>query len=271
VQVEGEGVVVVDEQRAHVPFSPTGRQDGGVTDLTDFRPAPNQRDDPALYERENEAIDPAGTLAAALWAAAPWAGRDVVDLGCGSGYWLPSYVPAARSVLGVEPDPTLVPLAAARHPDVPVRRGSAEHLPLPDASADVVHARFAYFFPPGCGAGLAEVRRVLRPDGTLVVIDNDHRWGEFAELLAGSAWAAPQGTADVTDAWWAERGATRHEVRSAWRFADRATFEAVLRLEFPPALADGWLAAHPTALGLTYGYVLFAVPARVPPPGRPRR
>ncbi len=78
-----------------------------------------------------------------------------------------------------------------------VLHGAAEHIPLPDAVVDVVHARFAYFFPPGCDAGLAEVLRVLRPQGTLVVVDNDHRNGEFAELLGSSSWAAPQGTAAV--------------------------------------------------------------------------
>ena len=166
-----------------------------MRDLPDFVRAPNQADDPALYEVENAAIDPAGTLAAALWSAAPWAGRDVLDLGCGSGYWLPTYTDRARSVLGVEPDRSLLPLAAARAASVPVRHGSAEHIPLPDAAVDVVHARFAYFFPPGCDAGLAEVMRVLRPGGALVVIDNDQRRGEFAELLTRSPWAAPQGRA----------------------------------------------------------------------------
>lgn len=230
-----------------------------MTDLPDFMPAPNQAGDPALYDVENAAIDPDGTLAAALRAAAPWAGRDVLDLGCGSGWWLPSYLPEARSVTGVEPDRSLLPLARDRHEAVPVHHGSAEHVPLPAGSVDVVHARFAYFFPPGCDAGVAEVLRVLRPGGALVVIDNDHRWGEFADLLAGSAWAAPQGRADVTDAWWAERGASRTEVRSAWRFADRAALEAVLRMEFPPDVATAWLDAHPTRRHLSYGYVLFTV------------
>jgi ubiquinone/menaquinone biosynthesis C-methylase UbiE len=136
--------------------------------------------------------------------------------------------------------------------------GSAEHLPLGDASVDVVHARFAYFWPPGCAAGLAEVLRVLKPGGTLVVVDNDQRAGEFAELLRAAANTA-LGQADTTDAWWAARGASRTEVMSRWQFSSRNDFEAVLRLEFPAEVAGPWLADHPDAFGLSYGYVLFAL------------
>lgn len=39
-------------------------------------------------------------------------------------------------------------------------------LPFQDASVDVVHARFAYFWPPGCQAGLGEVLRMLTPAGS---------------------------------------------------------------------------------------------------------
>jgi SAM-dependent methyltransferase len=230
-----------------------------VLDLPDFVRAGNQAGDPTVYEIENAAIDHEGVLAAALAAAAPWEGRDLLDLGCGTGYWLPSYAVLAGSVVGVEPDPSLLATAAARSPDIRVLHGSAEHIPLPDASMDVVHARFAYFFPPGCDAGLAEVLRVLRPGGTLVVIDNDHRWGQFADLLAVSPWAVPQGTADVIDNWWVERGARRQEVQSSWQFRSRGDLEMVLGLEFPPDIATDWLNAHPEAVGLTYGYILFAI------------
>lgn len=226
----------------------------------DFQAAPNQGARPDLYEVENEALDPDGLVLAAMRELAPWAGRTLVDLGCGSGYWLPGYAAEAAAVIGVEPDPALVPLAAARDPRVRVLPGSAEHIPLGDASADVVHARFAYFWAPHCAAGLAEVRRVLKPGGALVVVDNDHRAGEFAGLLRATA-EAGQGygdNADVTDAWWAERGATRTEVMSRWQFRTRADFEAVLLLEFPE-VAGRWLAEHPGATGLSYGYVLFTV------------
>jgi hypothetical protein len=128
----------------------------------------------------------------------------------------------------------------------------------------VVHARFAYFFPPNGDAGLTEVLRALRPGGSLVVVDNDYRWGEFATLLAASAPTDGPGTkgrAELTDAWWRDRGAARREVRSSWSFDQRSDLDAVLHIEFPAPVADTWLARNPAATGLTYGYVLFAVTA----------
>jgi ubiquinone/menaquinone biosynthesis C-methylase UbiE len=208
-----------------------------------------------LYEIENRAIDPGGLVLDAMRRLAPWAGKTLVDLGCGSGFWLPGYADEAAEAIGVEPDPGLVPLAAARDPRVRVLPGSAEHIPLADASVDVVHARFAYFWPPHCDAGRTEVLRVLKPGGSLIVVDNDQRAGEFAGLLRLAGYFAEP---DVVDAWWAERGATRTAVMSGWRFGSRADFEDVLRLEFPGEVSDSWLASHPDVMSLTYGYVLFA-------------
>lgn len=149
----------------------------------DWRFAPNIGGHPASYELENRAVDQAGHVLAAMRSLAPWAGQTIADLGCGTGYWLARYAGEAARVIGIEPDPALrgaAEEAAALLPGTQVLPGSAEHLPLGDATVDVVHARFAYFFPPGTDAGLTEVLRVLRPGGALVAVDNDYRWGEFA-------------------------------------------------------------------------------------------
>jgi SAM-dependent methyltransferase len=230
------------------------------TDFPDWGFSPNIGGHPDVYELENRALDPGGHVLAALRHLAPWDGRTMLDLGCGSGFWLPGYADEAASVIGVEPDPKLRARAQARIDGVPgaeVRAGSAA-----DASVDVVHARFAYFLSyhgTPRDAGLAEVMRVLAPGGSLVVIDNDYRWGEFAGLLAAASKIPPARLAADIDAWWRQRGATRHEVRSQWRFARREDLAAVLNIEVPAATARSWLAHHPAAMGLTCGYVLFAV------------
>lgn len=227
-------------------------------DFPDFIPSGNQAVDPQLYEIENRAIDRDGVMWHRLQRLARWRGRTLLDLGCGSGYWLPKYQDAAE-VIGVEPDASLIGLARSRPGGANVLSGSAEQLPLPDASVDVVHARFAYFFPhPGFdpSAGLAEVGRVLRNGGSLVVIDNDTQNGEFADLLRASPWAEPQGQDTYAIAWWRERGAQTHPVMSSWQFDSRADLEAVLRLEFPAEVADAWLATHPDRTHLSYGYLL---------------
>lgn len=233
--------------------------------LSDFTPAPNQAGNPGLYEVENRAIDHEGTLRQALDTEAGLAGRALVDVGCGSGFWLPDYASRAASVIGVEPDPALLELARERVArqgidGVRVLHGSAEHLPLADASVDVVHARFAYFFPTptnDCTPGLREVLRVLRPGGTLVVIDNDQENGQFAALLRASVPAQQfQGTGNYIRAWWAEQGAETHGVGSSWTFETTADRDAVLRLEFPAGVAGSYIAAHPGGTRLSYGYLL---------------
>jgi SAM-dependent methyltransferase len=241
----------------------------------DWRFAPNIGGHPDVYEVENRGSDPDGHVLAAMRRIAPWDGRTVLDLGCGTGFWLPGYAKGASKVIGVEPDPVLRVKAAARVAGLPgadVVPGSAERLPLADRSVDVVHARFAYFLDPGteggpvrADAGFAEVMRVLTPGGSLVVVDNNYRWGEFAGLLAAGARRPPRETAAAVDGWWRQRGASRYEVRSRWRFASRADLATVLHIEVPAAVARGWLARNPAATGLTYGYVLFAVtrPGRV--------
>ena len=230
----------------------------------DFRFAPNIGGHPDIYEIENQALDQAGHVLDAMRALAPWAGQTIVDLGCGTGFWLTRYAAEAARVIGIEPDPAVRAAAERAARDLPgteVRAGSAEHTGLPDRSVDVVHARFAYFFPPGKDAGLAEVLRVLRPGGTLIMVDNDYRWGEFAGLLAAASSRPTRDVAAEVDAWWRARGATRHEVRSGWQFARHADLAAVLGIEFPERVSRDWLARHPAATGLTYGYVLFAVTA----------
>ena len=223
---------------------------GGQTKSGPAIPSPNIWHWPEVYEQENRAQDADGALWAALAEAAPWSGLDVVDVGCGDGFHLPRFAEEARSVVGVEPHPPLVSRAQARGLDV--RRGGAEALPLSDASADLVHARTAYFFGAGCEPGLAEADRVLRPGGTLAIIDLDFTVPPYGDWLRADL---PRYDPAAVERFFARQGFDQRRVTSTWRFPDRATLESVLRIEFAPTTADRAVAQTP-GLTIAVGYRL---------------
>ncbi len=207
-------------------------------------PSPNIWRTPATYELENRAFDTDGRLEAAMRDIADWAGRDVLDIGCGTGFHLPRFAAAARSVTGVEPHPGLVAAARRRTaawPNVRVERGVAQRLPLPAASVDVAHARWAYFLGPGCEPGLPELDRVLRRGGTAFVVDNDATRSTFGRWFRRGF---PRVDPSAVERFWATRGWTRVPLLLEWRFCSRPDLEAVARIELDPATATAALAEH---------------------------
>jgi ubiquinone/menaquinone biosynthesis C-methylase UbiE len=177
-------------------------------------------------------------------AVADWGGRVVLDVGCGSGFHLPSLASKASHVYGVEPHPGLMRLAARRTrslANVTVLAGTAQALPLPDRSVDVVHARWAYFFGPGCEPGLAELDRVVRRGGTAFVIDNDATRSTFGSWFRRGY---PDVDPSAVERFWSTGGWRRTPVDVDWRFDERADLEAVVRIEFTPQVADEILAGH---------------------------
>ena len=109
-------------------------------------------------------------LAVRLAAVGP--GDDVVDVGCGPGRRRPPRRRRRRDpVVGVDPAPVMLRVAACSRPSSrpsgpsATSKASAEALPLPDGSASVVWSMATVHHWPDLAAGLAEVRRVLRPPG----------------------------------------------------------------------------------------------------------
>jgi SAM-dependent methyltransferase len=226
-------------------------------------PSPNIWDTPDVYEVENRGVDRAGVIEAAMRSVRDWAGGDVVDIGCGTGYHLPMFAETAQSVVGVEPHPPLASLAAqrisalnssGRMPLCSVREEGAASIGVGDASFDVAHARWAYFFGPGCEPGLAELDRVMRPGGAAFVIDNDATRSTFGTWFRRSL---PSYDPRAVERFWERQGWARERLDIRWDFDSREDFEAVVGIEFAPEHADLILAEHPEATGVDYAVNLW--------------
>ncbi|WP_440710588.1 class I SAM-dependent methyltransferase [Herbiconiux sp. YIM B11900] len=96
---------------------------------------------------------------------------DVIDLGAGTGKFTASLAERPARVTAVEPDPAMRERLAARLPTVTALDGSAERIPVDDASADLVTMAQAWHWVDVPTAS-REVARVLRPDGALALIWN---------------------------------------------------------------------------------------------------
>jgi SAM-dependent methyltransferase len=101
---------------------------------------------------------------------------DVVELGFGSGHNVPFYPAAVTRVTAVEPSDVGWRLAAERvkAATVPVRRSGldGQSLPFPDDGFDAALSTWTLCTIPDAAAALREVRRVLRPGGTLHFLEH---------------------------------------------------------------------------------------------------
>jgi SAM-dependent methyltransferase len=130
--------------------------------------AAHRRPDPRIAHAVTQALGDAAT---------------VVNVGAGAG----SYEPTDRTVLAVEPSPTMV--AQRQVGAAPVVRASAESLPLADRCADAAMAVLTVHHWPDPAAGIAELVRVSRRQ---VVLTWDPGW------LASSFWLITDYLPEIT-------------------------------------------------------------------------
>ena len=97
-----------------------------------------------------------------------------VDLGCGPGYTTRLLLDTTQCVRAIGLDPAWDSLGRARRraPGVPLVQGSAEALPFRAGTFDTVVSSLVFCSVAEPARGLAEVKRVLRPDGSLRMIEH---------------------------------------------------------------------------------------------------
>jgi ubiquinone/menaquinone biosynthesis C-methylase UbiE len=125
---------------------------------------------------------------AVLWLAGETP-CNVIDLGAGTGKLTRSLAALGHHVVAVEPLAEMLDLLRTAVPGVIAVAGTAESMPLPDESADVVACAQAFHWFDH-GAALAEIARVLGPGGRIALVWNvrDERvpWvSELSDAMVG--------------------------------------------------------------------------------------
>jgi arsenite methyltransferase len=103
-------------------------------------------------------------------------GERVLDIGSGPGFLaaeMAEEVGPEGKVCGVDPSDSMLAMARRRGATVEYASGDALALPYPDESFDAAVSTQVYEYVADMPAALAEVRRVLRAGGRLLILDTD--------------------------------------------------------------------------------------------------
>ncbi len=149
---------------------------------------------PWLYDAICFVMERTGFTGWRRWLAGGARGL-TLDLGCGTGRSLPLF-PAAARVIGIDPSLDALRRARRRAPGVPLVQGNAEALPFRPGAFDTVAATLVFCSVPHPARGLAEVRRVLAPGGTLRMIEHvrsTRRWKARVQDAVQPLWTRVAG------------------------------------------------------------------------------
>jgi ubiquinone/menaquinone biosynthesis C-methylase UbiE len=94
-----------------------------------------------------------------------------LDAACGTGRHTRRLVDCGHSVIGVDGSPEMLAVARVRAPEATFADGDLQHLPVASDAFDLVVCSLAFDHVPNIDRPVAELARVLRPGGRLVVSD----------------------------------------------------------------------------------------------------
>jgi ArsR family transcriptional regulator len=115
----------------------------------------------------------------------------VGDLGCGTGQLAATVAPYVRRVIAVDGSIDMLDAARMRfadQPNVDVRQGELEALPIKDRELDAAFLSLVLHYSPDPARTLAEVARVCRPGARVLVVDMlPHHHEEYQQQM-GHVW-----------------------------------------------------------------------------------
>jgi ubiquinone/menaquinone biosynthesis C-methylase UbiE len=137
---------------------------------------------PWLYDAGMVLLEKTGLGRWRQWLADGVRPGRALDLGCGTGRSLPLFARHVRAI-GLDPCHELLLRARRRAPGVPLVRARAEALPFRDGAFDTVVSGLVFCSVGDVPRALAEVARVLKPEGALRVLEHVRARGRLAARL----------------------------------------------------------------------------------------
>jgi SAM-dependent methyltransferase len=212
--------------------------------------------DAALHARLGEIIDPERKVLAALERIVPLAGKRIADVGTGIGHYPMLLARHTGRTYGIESDPALLDVARQRandahQPNLRIVEGGLDALPLRDEAVDIV---LCGLIEPDDASlpAIAELQRVLRPGGRLVVVGYYGR-DQVASLLAPEVVAHALEATQRRTGWWLRHGFKIKVVHSRLDISDPATAMELLPRLYGERARAFLLAPHPASLTLKLG------------------
>jgi len=95
----------------------------------------------------------------------------LLDVACGTGRYSAYMAGRGHQVIGIDLSPDMLALARAKLPEAEFREGDMESLPFEDASVDTAICALALVHLKDIRRAIAEMARVLRPGGRLIISD----------------------------------------------------------------------------------------------------
>ena len=140
----------------------------------------------------------------------------VADVGTGTGFVLQGLLGKAKSLVGFDESPEMLEVAQQRFtgsPEVHFEQTNGRTLPTPDDSFDAVFANMYLHHAPDPGAAVAEMTRILKPGGKLIITDLDSHDQEWMREDMADRWLGFE--RDAVQKWYEAAGLVQVDIDCA--------------------------------------------------------